>query len=104
MITIDEFVDKEILLAHMKGYPEPDFDYRKLYKKGDKLFFLRVIPSLGIKEILPLTVQTVFARSVVAFEPKSMCYVIPYKKRDWIFKTRSEATKKAETISVKEVI
>lgn len=100
---IDHYADKEIELAHIKGYPEPDFDFRNQYKKGDKIYFLRVMPTLGVKEILALTVQSVFARTVTAFETKSACYVIPYKKRNQIFQNRAEALAQYEKIDVKEV-
>lgn len=103
MITIDQVADKEIVNAHAKGLSEPDFDFRTQYYKGDKIFFLRVMPTLGIKEILSLTVQSVFARTLTAFEPKSTCYVIPYKKRNQIFQNRAEALEQFEEIDIQEI-
>lgn len=103
MVTIDQIAEQEIAKAHEMGYPEPDFDFRKLYKKGDKIYYLHVISDMGVKEILALTVQSVFARCITAFEPKSTCSLIPYRQRNMIFTNRAEALEQYEKTDVQEV-
>ncbi len=103
MLTTNDVANQEMENAKIMNLPEPDFDFRSLYKKGDKVYFTRILPNLGIKELLALTIQIVYARTLIAFEAKGSCYVIGYKKRNFVFANRAEALDMFESVEVKEV-
>ena len=89
--TTEDIANEEIKNAHEKNLPDPDFDFRELYHKGDIVHYIRINNLTGDKELLELNVRTIYARSLVAWEEHGCAYVIGYDTKDWIFWDRREA-------------
>ena len=89
--TVEEVIKEEKEKAKKNGLNEPDFDFNEEYKSGDKIYYVLLNYLTGDKELLELTVRTIYARSLVAWEDKGMARLIGYKDRDWIFRDRREA-------------
>lgn len=87
----DEFCQWELEKAQLKGLPEPDFDFRNIYEKGDIVFYVRIIELLGEKEVKKVFLRTIYPRMMVGSEEKACCHCIGYNERDRIFRTPKEA-------------
>ena len=90
--TYEETCENEIQRAHEKGLPDPDFDFRNFYEKGHKAWYVHVSEVLGEKEVVPVTLRTIYARTIVASEEKGLCHCIGYAERDHIFENSRDAT------------
>ena len=89
--TTEDIANDEIKMAHEKNLPDPDFDFREIYHKGDIVHYIRTNNLTGDKQLLELNVRTIYARSLVAWEEHGCAYVIGYDTKDWIFWDRREA-------------
>ena len=89
--TTEEVCEEEMRRAAEKGLPDPDWDFRTMYKRGDKIYYVWINHLTGDKELLELTVRTVYARSMIAHEDKGNSHMIGYTTRDMIFFDRYEA-------------
>lgn len=98
--SIETQCEEDLQRAQEKGWENPDFDYRNIYHHGDKIFYVLVEPTLGIKEIAELTVSTVYPRTVIAYYPKGKSLCIAYSEQDKIFFSRKEATEYFNSITV----
>lgn len=98
--TVEEVIKEEKDNAKKNGLTEPDFDFNEEYKSGDKIYYVLLNYLTGDKELLELTVRTIYARSLVAWEDKGMARLIGYKDRDWIFRDRREAESYYRTAKV----
>ena len=98
--TTEEVAEEEIKRAHEKGWDEPDFDFRELYRSGDTIYYVYLNHLTGDKELLKLTVRTVYARSLIAWEEKGCARIIGYPSRDWIFLDGREAESYYKTAKV----
>ena len=98
--TTEEVAEDEIRKAKEKGLEEPDFDFRKLYRSGDIIYYVWINYLTGVKELLKLTVRTIYARSLIAWEEKGNAHMISYPTREWIFMDRREAQKAYKDVEV----
>lgn len=89
--THDEVCDNEIQRAHEKGLPDPDFDFRNFYEPGHKAWYVHVSEVLGEKEVVPVTLRTIYARTVIASEDKGLCHCVGYNQRNNIFESSRDA-------------
>ncbi len=79
----------------------PGFDFNDYYEKGQKIFYIRLIEKLGIKELLELKIRTIYPKMIIACEEKSCTQCIgPYAK-DLIFTDRQTAVEVYDSIDVK---
>lgn len=98
--NLEEFCEWELEKAKLKGLPEPEFDFRDYYEKGQIVFFVRVVEELGEKEIKKLCLRTIYPRMVVGSEEKAACFCIGYNDRDRIFLTPRDADVYSESIQL----
>lgn len=90
--SYEEICELEIQEAHKTNKENPDFDFRNLYSKGDKIFYVLITDSyVKRKEMISLTVRTVYPRMIVGVEEGSQCQCIGYKQKDNIFINRVDA-------------
>ena len=91
MITTDEDAEQMIKNAINKHFPEPDFDYRKEYAKGQIIWFLDYNKVCNTVDLLDLKINTVYSRVLIAYIDNGEARCIDYGLRDFIFTTPSEA-------------
>ena len=91
MITTDEVAEQMIKNAINKHFPEPDFDYRKEYAKGQIIWFLDYNKVCNTVNLLELKINTVYSRVLIAYIDNGEARCIDYGLRDFIFTTPSEA-------------
>ena len=96
----EEFCQWELEKAKLKGVPEPDFDFRNYYEKGQTVYFVRVMEALGEKKIKKLYLRTIYPRMMVGSEEKSCCHCIGYNERDRIFLTPRDAEAYFKSIDI----
>lgn len=80
----------------------PGFDFNNYYEKGQKIFYIRIIEKLGIKEFLELKIRTVFPKMIVACEEKKSTVCIGPDRKDLIFTDRRSATQIYDSIEIKD--
>lgn len=79
----------------------PGFDFNDYYEKGQKIFYIRLIEKLGIKEFMELKIRTIYPKMIIACEEKSCTQCIgPYAK-DLIFTDRKTAVEVYDSIDIK---
>ena len=91
MITTDEVAEQMIKNAINKHFPEPDFDYRKEYAKGQIIWFLDYNKVCNTVNLLELKINTVYSRVLIAYIDNGEARCIDYGLRDFIFTIPSEA-------------
>ena len=91
MITTDEVAEQMIKNAINKHLPEPDFDYRKEYAKGQIIWFLDYNKVCNTVDLLELKINTVYSRVLIAYIDNGEARCIDYGLRDFIFTTPNEA-------------
>ena len=90
-LTHEEVCEQEIKKAHERGWPDPDFDFRNFYEKGHKAWYVHISEVLGEKEVVAVTLRTIYARSMIASEEKGLCHCIGYKEKDYVFENPRDA-------------
>ena len=70
---------------------DPYFDFREYYVKGDTLYYLNINELVGIKEIVKVTVRTIYPRAIIGQGKNAQCYVIGYRDKDMIFRNKEDA-------------
>lgn len=100
MKTIAEVCEEQIQRAKDKNLPQPDFDYRNSYEKGQIIYYIDVNELIGKKQLLELKISSVYPRAIIAYEDKGMGYTIGYEDEDMIFSTRKEADSVFSNITV----
>lgn len=98
--TYEETCEYEIRHAHEMGYPEPDFDFRKIYHKGQHMWFVRVHEKLGEKEMIEVILNTIYPRMIVAVQPKAFCHCIGYNMQEQLFDSKYEAQQYYDSVKV----
>lgn len=79
----------------------PGFDFNDYYEKGQKIFYIRLIEKLGIKEFLELKIRTIYPKMIIACEEKRHTHCIgPYAK-DLIFTDRNVGIEVYNSIDIK---
>ncbi len=87
----DQFCEWEIEKAHLEGKPDPDFDYRRFYQEGDKVYLVRYYATLKVKELIEMKIRTIYARSMVGVIDKQYCQCVDIQDRDNIFYNHKDA-------------
>lgn len=98
--TYDEMCEYELRKAKEKNLSEPDFDFRGTYAKGQKVWFVRILDPLGEKEMLHVSIRTVYPRMLIVVEEKAYCHCVGYNMRDQIFNTEYQAQAYFDTVKV----
>lgn len=97
--TFEEFCERDIQRAHEKNLPEPDYDFRNEYVKGQRIYYVNMTTHfVNEKQLLNLTIRTIYPRMIVAVEEKSMCHCIGYNQRHDIFVDYLAAKQRYEAI------
>lgn len=79
----------------------PGFDFNNYYAKGQKIFYLRIHESLGIKEIVELKIRTVYPKTIIGFREKGHALCIGPETSDMIFNQRKDAVNAYNSINIK---
>ena len=90
-MTYEETCEYDLKRAVEKELPEPDFDFRHHYEKGQIVYYVHIIEILGIKEVKKLYLRAIYPRMIIGTEEKSYCQCIGYSDRDRIFLTPRDA-------------
>ena len=90
-MTYEEACEYDLKRAIEKEFPEPDFDFRNFYEKGQIVYYVHIIETLGVKEVKKLYLRTIYPRMIIGTEEKSYCQCIGYSDRDRIFITSRDA-------------
>lgn len=98
--TYEETCEYDLRRAHEKGWPDPDFDFRKIYSKGQRMWFVRILAALGEKEIIEVVLNTIYPRMIVAVQPKAFCHCIGYSMQDQLFYNQKDAQQFYDTVQV----
>ncbi len=97
--SFEEFCERELQQAKEKGYPEPDFDFRNFYEKGNTVYYVRVLESYGTKEIINMKLRTIYPRMMVG-ATESGCQCVGYKERDQVFFKHHEAEAYSDSLQL----
>lgn len=100
MKTVEEICEEQIQRAKDKGLPNPDFDYREVYSKGQIIYYIETNELCGTKKLLELKISSVYPRAVIAFEDMGMGHTIGVESEEFIFLDRREAESIYNTIVV----
>lgn len=79
----------------------PGFDFNNYYEKGQKIFYIRLIEKLGIKEFLELKIRTIYPKMIIACEEKKSTHCIGPDTQDMIFTDRYSAVEAYNNIKIK---
>lgn len=96
----NEFCEWELEKAKLKGLPEPEYDFRRVYEQGQIVFYVRISEVLGEKEVIKVLLRTIYPRMMVGSEEKACCHCIGYNERDKIFLTPKEADTYCKSIKL----
>lgn len=104
ILTHDKFCEQELRKAHEEGKPDPDFDFRESFNRGDRIYFVRIY-NMFIKgmQLLKLKVRTVYPRMMVCVEEKAMCHCIGKNEVDQIFRNERDARAFMQTLSLPDI-
>jgi hypothetical protein len=97
--NLEEFCQWEKEKAHIKGYEEPDFDFRDSYSTGEKVFLVRVYDNYKEKEFIEMTLRTVYTRDMVGVVDKKYCQMVGFNERDNLFTNKQHARSFYNSIS-----
>lgn len=101
----EEFCEWEIQKAHTKGLPNPDFDFRKEYHKGQTIYLVRTFNMMGIrKELEELRLRTIYPRMLVGVKEKGTCECIDYNEQDNIFTNIVDAKLEYDSIEAEAYV
>lgn len=89
--THEEFCELDLKRARERGLPEPDFDFRNYYERGEIVYFVRYSEMLGDKEIHKVFLRTIHPRIMIGSQEKSYCHCIGYNQRDQVFRNLRDA-------------
>lgn len=89
--NLEEFCQWEKEKAHIKGYEEPDFDFRDSYSAGEKVFLVRVYEKYKEKEFIEMILRTVYPRDMVGVVDKKYCQMVGFNERDNLFTNKQSA-------------
>lgn len=100
MLSVEEFCEQQLQRAKDKNLPQPDFDYRSLFSKGQNIYYVETNELCGTKKMLELKITNVYPRVIIAFEDQGMAHTIGYEDVDLIFTKRSECEECYKTLRV----
>lgn len=79
----------------------PGFDFNDYYEKGQKIFYVQVSERLGEKDLLELTIRTIYPKMMVAVEEKKCAHCIGADSQDMIFFDRKSAVEAYNDVDIK---
>ena len=82
-----------------------EFDFREHYKIGDIIYYLRVMPDLGVNEIIEGKIRTLELDYIVIARTDSskQALYINRNSRNLIYKDKKSAQKESKKYAVKKV-
>lgn len=69
----------------------PYFNFGEYYVKGDTLHYVYINELMNKKEIMTLTVRTIYSKVLIAQDENGQCYTISSEDKDRIFSSKEEA-------------
>lgn len=88
---MDEICEEQIQRAKDKNLPNPDFDFRNSYSKGQIIYYVETNELVGSKKMLELKISSVYPRAIIAYEDMGMAHTIGIESEDYIFLDPREA-------------
>ena len=92
--------NNESIVKEDKPEKYPGFDFNNYYEKGQKIFYIRVLRKLGIKEFLELKIRTVYPKTIIACEEKKATVCIGPDTKDMIFVDKKLALEIYDNVEV----
>lgn len=100
MKTMDEICEEQIQRAKDKNLPNPDFDFRNSYSKGQIIYYVETNELVGTKKMLELKISSVYPRAIIAYEDMGMAHTIGFEDDEMIFLDRRDAESVYESTTV----
>lgn len=100
MKTMDEICEEQIQRAKDKNLPNPDFDFRNTYSKGQIIYYVETNELVGSKKMLELKISSVYPRAIIAYEDMGMAHTIGFEDDEMIFLDRRDAESVYESTTV----
>lgn len=100
MKTMDEICEEQIQRAKDKNLPNPDFDFRNSYSKGQIIYYVETNELVGSKKMLELKISSVYPRAIIAYEDMGMAHTIGLEDDEMIFLDRRDAESVYESMVV----
>jgi hypothetical protein len=83
---------------------DDEYDFKKIYNKGDVIHYLRVMPNLGINEIVECKLRTIEHEYMVAtIEKTKQTIYINYGSINFAFNDRKLAAIESKKYHVRKV-
>jgi hypothetical protein len=83
---------------------ELEFSFIDHYALGQIIYYLRVIPNLGIKEVIEAKIRTLYKTAMVAcIEATKQAIYIGYGAKDFVFTDHKSAIKESHKYRVREL-
>lgn len=92
--------NNELIIKEDKPEKYPGFDFNNYYEKGQKIFYIRILRKLGVKEFLELKIRTVYPKMIVACEEKKATVCIGPDTKDMIFVDKKLALETYDNVEV----
>lgn len=92
--------NNELITKEEKPEKYPGFDFNNYYEKGQKIFYIRILRKLGVKEFLELKIRTVYPKMIVACEEKKATVCIGPDTKDMIFVDKKLALETYDNVEV----
>lgn len=100
MKTMDEICEEQIQKAKDRNLPNPDFDFRNSYSKGQIIYYVETNELVGTKKMLELKISSVYPRAIIAYEDMGMAHTIGFEDDEMIFLDRRDAESVYESTTV----
>lgn len=97
---MNNIAEKEKQKALEQNLPDPYFDFRDYYTKGEIIFYVYINELIGTKQIIKIKVRSIYARTLVGYEENACCHMIGYNTREQIFHSKSEAEAFSKAIQI----
>ncbi len=83
--TADEFSERLIRQAKEKGDKNWEFDFRKEYMSGQRVYFVEVNKLMKSKELLEVQLTTIYSKFMIAYVEQGEAHHISVDDADRIF-------------------
>lgn len=92
--------NNESIIKEDKPEKYPGFDFNDYYEKGQKIFYVKILSKLGVKEFLELKIRTVYPKMIVACEEKKATVCIGPDTKDMIFTDKKSALETYDNVKI----
>lgn len=75
----------------VKPMNDPYFNFGEYYVRGDTLHYVYNNELMNSKELIQITVRTIYPRTIICADDEGRCYAIGYSEKDRIFRDKTEA-------------